>query len=270
MVISLDQLPPQGTVKGSVSLPAEQIGQPIALGDAGDGDAHTVHTAADEQEEETLRLSFSKQDFGTRMRVIGQFNLGFILAVHTETDDIFILDQHASDEIFNFERLFREVQIHKQRLIQPIALEVTPDERHLLEEHVEVFRWNGFEVDAASLAGEGNVLITSVPFSRVTTFGKDDALELLSLLEHGAPVLTQQQMTQASQALAPSASAVPRPSKVRAMFASRACRSSIMIGKCLNDTEMRRVVANLAGLHAPWNCPHGRPTMRHLCKLYQN
>jgi DNA mismatch repair ATPase MutL len=29
-------------------------------------------------------------------------------------------------------------------------------------------------------------------------------------------------------------------------------------------TQMARVLANLTTLKAPWNCPHGRPTMRHL------
>lgn len=27
---------------------------------------------------------------------------------------------------------------------------------------------------------------------------------------------------------------------------------------------MARVLGNLTLLKAPWNCPHGRPTMRHL------
>ena len=51
------------------------------------------------------------------------------------------------------------------------------------------------------------------------------------------------------------------------MLAMRACRSSIMIGKALDRPVMQRILEHLADLHAPWNCPHGRPTMRHLCVL---
>jgi DNA mismatch repair protein PMS2 len=76
-----------------------------------------------------------------------------------------------------------------------------------------------------------------------------------------------------------------RCSKARAMFAMRACRSSIMIGTALKQRHMVNVshvnlfegwlltktliqmVRNLAGMDLPWNCPHGRPTMRHLCNL---
>lgn len=61
--------------------------------------------------------------------------------------------------------------------------------------------------------------------------------------------------------------AASRPSRVRAMFASRACRMSVMIGEPLSMEKMRRIVLDLAGLQAPWACPHGRPTMRHLTKL---
>lgn len=57
--------------------------------------------------------------------------------------------------------------------------------------------------------------------------------------------------------------------RVRSMLAMRACRSSIMIGKTLDMRTMRRILDHLAELDSPWNCPHGRPTMRHLAVLPQ-
>ncbi len=61
-----------------------------------------------------------------------------------------------------------------------------------------------------------------------------------------------------------------RPSKVRAMFASRACRMSIMIGDPLSHEQMEKVVKDLATLDAPWACPHGRPTFKHLFKITED
>ena len=55
--------------------------------------------------------------------------------------------------------------------------------------------------------------------------------------------------------------------KLVTMFASRACRSAIMIGTALNVHEMKTVVTKLEGIDQPWNCPHGRPTMRHCIDL---
>ena len=51
------------------------------------------------------------------------------------------------------------------------------------------------------------------------------------------------------------------------MFAMRACRSSIMIGKTLTVKQMEKAVRNMGTIDKPWNCPHGRPTMRHLMSL---
>ena len=55
--------------------------------------------------------------------------------------------------------------------------------------------------------------------------------------------------------------------KLRAMFAMRACRSSVMIGTALEPSKMKALVSQLARLDQPWNCPHGRPTLRHLVSL---
>ena len=51
------------------------------------------------------------------------------------------------------------------------------------------------------------------------------------------------------------------------MLAMRACRSSIMVGKTLSRKGMEGVVRHMGEIERPWNCPHGRPTMRHLARL---
>lgn len=56
--------------------------------------------------------------------------------------------------------------------------------------------------------------------------------------------------------------------KLIAKYASRACRSAVMIGCALQPQEMRTIVDNLGKIDQPWNCPHGRPTLRHLCSGY--
>ena len=75
--------------------------------------------------EAVLARTVGKADFA-RMEVVGQFNLGFIIARRRAAagsdgqegqDDLFIVDQHASDEKYNFERLQAETVIQSQRLI---------------------------------------------------------------------------------------------------------------------------------------------------------
>jgi hypothetical protein len=45
--------------------------------------------------------------------------------------------------------------------------------------------------------------------------------------------------------------------KVHDMFASRACRSSIMNGSSLKHETMWKMVTDLSKLDQPWNFPHG-------------
>jgi len=72
--------------------------------------------------EEALSRTISKSDFED-MEVLGQFNKGFIIARLRRlgdkgTDDLFIIDQHASDEKYNFETLQQTTVIKAQSLIR--------------------------------------------------------------------------------------------------------------------------------------------------------
>ena len=55
-----------------------------------------------------------------------------------------------------------------------------------------------------------------------------------------------------------------------AMFASRACRSSIMIGDSLTRSKMETILRTMQNLDHPWECAHGRPTIRHVRDLLED
>ena len=223
-----------------------------------------------------LERVFRREDFRD-LKVVGQFNLGFILC--TLGDDLFIVDQHASDEIYNFERLQRTTTLNRQPLMVPKKLELTAAETQTVHRNMPTFLANGFgfcEIDQPPPTVK-SLALNSVPFSKGTTFGADDVHELIGMLDQGEYALpARSQLTVGlSQAFGSQSQPggksgsdqIVRPTRVRAMLAMRACRSSIMIGKALDAKTMRRVLDNLSELQAPWNCPHGRPTMRHLADL---
>uniref|UniRef100_K3WIM5 MutL C-terminal dimerisation domain-containing protein n=1 Tax=Globisporangium ultimum (strain ATCC 200006 / CBS 805.95 / DAOM BR144) TaxID=431595 RepID=K3WIM5_GLOUD len=203
-----------------------------------------------------LQRVLKKDDF-KRMQVLGQFNLGFIIG--KLDDDLFIIDQHASDEKFNYETLQQTTVLHQQPLVRPLPLELTAGEEMVILDHLDVFAKNGFTFLVQKDAPATKKLkLLSLPFTKHTQFGVEDIRELASLLMD-----------------TPTNAASIRLPKVMAMFASRACRSSIMIGTALHKDEMQKIVRNLSGLEQPWNCPHGydfsafRPTLRHLMDLRQ-
>lgn len=238
--------------------------------------------------EETLALTIHKGDFG-KMKIIGQFNLGFVLAVRPsrtsitvpstsspptaatqrklQDDELFIIDQHASDEKFNFERLQATTTVQSQRLVRPKPLELTAVEEEIVIENQSALEKNGFIVEVDESGDEpvgSRCQLLALPLSRETTFTLADLEELISLLGDN-PTTTN--TTSEGEEGGSGSGFVPRPSKVRKMFAMRACRSSIMIGKALSRQQMERVVRHMGDMEKPWNCPHGRPTMRHLCGL---
>lgn len=218
---------------------------------------HMFSTNADientDLQERLLTLTVSKQDF-LKMKAIGQFNLGFIICTRKLESgyDMFIIDQHASDEKYNFEQLFKNTIINVQPLIKPVPIELNPLDKILIKDHVDVFTKNGFKLKFAD-NGTDDIYLETLPLSEKTQFTIDDFFEIMDLLRanEGAYKVSKD----------------IRCSKVRSMFAMRACRMSIMIGRPLNVQVMKRIVGNLGVLDKPWNCPHGRPTIRHLMEL---
>ncbi|KLO10376.1 hypothetical protein SCHPADRAFT_832663 [Schizopora paradoxa] len=207
------------------------------------------------------------------MSIVGQFNLGFIVVRlrheedNQQTDDLFIIDQHAADEKYNFETLQATTRIDSQKLVRPRPLELTAADELIAIENADVLRENGFEISVAnddedrsrSSGHVSRVTLVSHPVSGKVVFDMKDLEELLELL--------QDQPTPSNTETPSKPRRMVRCSKARAMFASRACRKSVMIGKALTKQQMTSVVRHMGTMDQPWNCPHGRPTMRHLVSL---
>ena len=206
-----------------------------------------ISPSENETAESELRKQLTKDDF-TKMQICGQFNLGFIIAMLNK--DLFIVDQHASEEKYNFETLQRTTVIKSQKMVMPLNLELTSVNESILIDNIKVFEKNGFQFQIDETAPcTQRVKLVSLPMSKNWTFGKADIDELIFMLS---------EMGEEEPKVA------LRPSRVRAMFASRACRSAVMIGDALSGGDMARLVAHMADIEQPWNCPHGRPTIRHL------
>jgi len=204
--------------------------------------------------EEELGRNITKQMFA-KMQIIGQFNLGFIIA--KLKNDLFIVDQHASDEKYNYETLQRTHCLKGQRLIQPLHMELNLVNKSILMDNLEIFKKNGFEFEIKEICTEESdgtqchdvkVSLLTIPTSKNWTFSVEDVEELIYLLSDSPGIMC-------------------RPSRVHKMYASRACRKSIMVGTALNHQKMKQLMSHMGEINHPWNCPHGRPTMRHLINL---
>lgn len=173
-----------------------------------------------------------KKDMFSQMKVLGQFNLGFIIA--KLNSDLFIVDQHASDEKFNFETLEKTTKLQSQPLVIPERLELTAIQEITLIENLKIFEMNGFKflIDNNAVAGQ-KIKIHSKPYSKNWEFGKEDIEEMIFMLDDAPNSLC-------------------RPSRIRTMFASRACRKSVMIGDPLTKKQMKNLLNHMGELDHPW------------------
>ncbi|ADM12614.1 DNA mismatch repair protein MutL [Encephalitozoon intestinalis ATCC 50506] len=177
------------------------------------------------------KISFSKSDFN-RLEIIGQFNNGFIIAKLEKNEKTYLIavDQHAADEIRNFENIKKTFYLKKQSVIVPVKLDLTPIEEMIVNENSEVFEKNGFVVK--------NGMLETIPVYRNQVFGIKEFRELLEDVKNEEYEFK----------------------KIRSIIASKACRTSVMIGDALSAADMKRIVRSLGVLDRPWKCPHGRPT----------
>lgn len=171
-------------------------------------------------------LFIHKSDFES-MNVIGQFNLGFILVGFQ--DHLFIVDQHASEEKYLFEKFRDETNIIVQSLLSPKQLFLTPQQQSLIYQHKETLKERGFVVKQIN----DEWFLSGVPQMKNYCFGKADFEETLELLSESSTLL-------------------PICKKMQAIFASKACRSAVMIGDPLSHKHMTKIVHNMANLIQPW------------------
>jgi DNA mismatch repair protein PMS2 len=182
---------------------------------------------------------------------------------------LWIFDQHACDEIYNFESLRRTITLYEQPLIAPLPLELSLAEEACILDHQGVFTANGFRlqyVDAQPPRRRWS--LTALPHSgapkgrNAVQYGPSDVQALCAILlslnddNHDSTVVDVSGNNAVRRY-----SALP---KTIALWASRACRGSVMIGQALSRTEMERIVQRLSGVDDPWHCPHGRPTLCHV------
>ena len=80
------------------------------------------------------------------MRVIGQFNLGFIVTLlqRDNKKELYIVDQHAADEKYNFEKMFSCFNPTIQKLIHPMLIDLSASEEAFIQDNMEEFKKCGF------------------------------------------------------------------------------------------------------------------------------
>jgi DNA mismatch repair protein MutL len=174
------------------------------------------------------------------MRVLGQVGATYIVA--EGPGGMFMIDQHAAHERVMYEKILGQMKtqaIERQPLLDPLVVELSPEELTAFDRSADELGEIGFEIDRF---GEQAIAIRAVP-AMVRGVDITDRIHLIlqELAEGGAG-----------------------DSWLDSVAISAACHTSIRAGQALSLPEMRELVAQLERTSQPRACGHGRPTMLHM------
>ncbi|KAG9397145.1 DNA mismatch repair protein family PMS1 (MLH2) [Carpediemonas membranifera] len=191
-------------------------------------------------------IQFTRSDLDN-LTVIGQFNNGFILCqtrIEGSTRrNIFIIDQHAAEEAYNYEQLMTR-RSGRQALVQPRVVDgLSSGQIAIVQEHDELFRNAGFDYDVVIQDGREVMRLLAVPTVQGKPLGAEDIEEMIAKIPDAL-------VSQAG------------PQKLHDFIAMRACKMSIKMGDELKEGQLRRVLGHMKAAQRPWFCPHGRPTIK--------
>ena len=174
------------------------------------------------------------------LRVLGQIAASFIIA--EGPDGMYLIDQHAAHERVLYERILsqlRERAVDRQTLLDPLIVDLTPDEMNAFDRSATELAEIGFEIDRWD---GGAVAVRAIP---ALVKGVDVAQRLRLILR---------ELAEGGQG----------ESWLDAVAVSTACHTSVRAGQPLSIPEMRELVTALESASQPRACGHGRPTMLHL------
>jgi DNA mismatch repair protein MutL len=179
----------------------------------------------------------------TDYKYIGQIFSTYI--VLQQNDWMILIDQHAAHERILYEELkdsYKESNIPSQMLISGIIVDVTRQEKILLDDERELFESLGFSYENF---GGNSIILRSVP-SNTQENAKALFLDLIDYLLSNVKK--------------------DRMAAIDASLFRIACKSAIKANKKLDITEVHRLTNELGKIANPFTCPHGRPSMFKISK----
>lgn len=176
-------------------------------------------------------------------RIVGQFFGCFWLLEDYGTGTCYIVDQHAAHERLLYDEITEKLTgsgIISQRVIEPIAMNLTPRESAAVAENARLLSEIGFEIETMY----GNtVAIRSLPYFFESVVNVDFFMEILDKLadEDGEGTV------EGLYSLRTDA------------IARLACRAAVKANDRLADSEARALVNRIMQDNSQLTCPHGRP-----------
>ena len=170
------------------------------------------------------------------LRVLAQIFKTYILS---EADNkLFLIDQHAAAERYNYEKLQREFierKNYKKQMLIPLMFDFSVDEAAEVRNNLEKFEELGIVFEEF---GNNSYVVREFP-----GWIEEDEEQMIKIIVE--KVLRNNNIT--FNELRNDA------------IAMASCKMSIKANQVLTDVEMNKVISDLYECKNPFTCPHGRP-----------
>ena len=202
-----------------------------------DDEAHAVGSTHTEGISGTSVSAADKNSI-SQLRILGAISDLFLVAEGGE--GVVLIDQHAAHERVLFEKVLNEMANKdgiRQGLLIPVTIDFSNADAKILKGKLEHLLMVGFEIEHF---GGNTFIVNAVPahFPQQNITGM--LLDILDELRDSP--LRLKRIDQAK-------------------IAQIACKAAVKARDHLSQSEITRLLAELAKTELPYTCPHGRPTM---------
>lgn len=181
------------------------------------------------------------------LRSTGQLSNDIYVLLEGENDEgeqgLYILDQHAASERISKEFYYDQYEStnkSRQKLISPMNIDVSPSERHFLEENLSEIRNLGFDIEHF---GGNTFIVREIP----VILGKAPNMNLINdMISDVAQIGKDKSFSKVKEEI----------------INYLACHKSIRGGERLTSHQIRQLLIELSSCKDPFHCAHGRPTLR--------
>lgn len=160
-------------------------------------------------------------------------------------EGLVLVDMHAAHERITYERLKQSVHdnnLNAQPMLVPLSLAVSRKETDCAEEHQDVFRQLGIELN---VMGPETLVVRQLPVLLMDSDIEPLILDMLSdLMKYGTSDRIQ--------------------AHINEILATIACHGSVRANRKLTLPEMNALLRDMERTERSGQCNHGRPTWTHL------
>lgn len=221
--------PTNSAGQGLPGAPANLAGQGLPLQNAngGAGAEPSLAAAPAKAAPQTNEPNFN------HLRYVGQAFDTYILVSLENT--LYFIDKHAAHERMNFEKLKAARQVNPQLLLEPVAVNLLPQEHAAVLERQGELKSYGVEVEDF---GNGAVLVRAVP-------SELSGVDVPTLMSEIAGNILEKSTCESD--------------RTNAILHSIACKAAIKAGDYTSVTEQLELAKAVLSRNDLMYCPHGRP-----------